>query len=290
MTLKPDVVLDLGDELGEGPCWRAATEELLWVDITRGLLHVWRPGAPAAETSAFAPELSAVLPRAGDGLLLAIGHDIVLLDPDGTRRTVATVEAGVDSNRLNDCRCDPQGRLWAGTMSKHDETGAGALYRLVPGGAIEPVVEATTLSNGIGWSPDGTLMYFVDTPTRRIFAFDFDGEEGTIYGRRAFAEVGLDDGLPDGLAVDTEGGVWVALFGGAAVRRYAPDGSLDAVVDLPVSNPTCPAFGGPDLSTLYVTTAKHELSPEQRERETLAGALFALRPGVAGLAPGVFAG
>jgi sugar lactone lactonase YvrE len=286
--VRVDVVLHVGDVLGEGPCWRASTGELLWTDIARGLFHAWRPGTPEPRTLAFDGEVSAVLPRSGGGEVLAVSHDIVLRDEDGTRCTVATVEPGRDGNRLNDCRCDPQGRLWAGSMSKHDQQGAGALYRLVPGGEIEPVVANTTLSNGIGWSPDGTIMYFVDSPTGCIFAFDFEGATGAIANRRTFAH--MDEGIPDGLAVDVEGGVWIALYGGAAVRRYAADGTLDTVVPLPVTNPTCPAFGGDDFATVFVTSARHEMSASERAAEPLAGALLTFTAGVRGLPPNVFAG
>jgi sugar lactone lactonase YvrE len=283
------VVLPLRDELGEGACWRDATGELLWVDIARGRFHAWRPGDAAARTQTFGDHLGAVLPRAAGGVVLGLGRDVVLLDEDGTRRTVATVDPARDGNRLNDCRCDPQGRLWAGTMSKAEEPGAGSLYRLVPGGELERVVADVTISNGIGWSPDGTRMYYVDTPTRRVDVFDFDGSTGEIAGRRTFAETG-QEGSPDGLAVDVEGGVWVGFFGGGAVRRFAPDGSLDVVAPLPVTNVTCPAFGGEDRTTMYVTTARQGLTQEQLAREELAGALFALEPGVAGLPANAFAG
>jgi sugar lactone lactonase YvrE len=152
------------------------------------------------------------------------------------------------------------------------------------------VISNTTISNGLGWSPAGDRMYFIDSTTHRIDVFDYDAESGRIAGRRAFAEIDPSDGLPDGMTVDSEGGVWVCLFGGGAVRRYGEDGALEDHVELPVTNPTSPVFGGPDLRTLYVTSARHRLSEKQLAAEPLAGAVFALRPGVVGLPGNRFAG
>ena len=147
-----------------------------------------------------------------------------------------------------------------------------------------------TISNGIGWSPAGDSMHYVDSTTQRIVTFDFDGSDGTICDPRVLAAIDPSDGLPDGLAVDRDGGVWVCLFGGGALRRYDSEGRLDHQLDLPVTNPTCPAFGGPDLATLYVTSARHRLTAAQLAAEPLAGALLALEPGIEGLPAGRFAG
>jgi sugar lactone lactonase YvrE len=260
------------------------------VDITHGLVHRWRPSDGVVATSSFDGEVSAALPRHDGGHVVAVAREILLVEEDGARRRVASVEPDRDDNRFNDCRCDPQGRLWAGTMSKVRAPDTAALYRLVPGGEIESVVAPTTLSNGMGWSPDGATFFFIDSVTQRIDSFAFDGRDGTLHDRRTFATIDPGDGLPDGLAIDVEGGVWVCLFGGGAVRRYDPSGRLDAVIPLPVTNPTCPAFGGPDLRTLYVTTARHRLAEPQLAREPLAGSVLALDPGVAGLPAHPFAG
>jgi sugar lactone lactonase YvrE len=231
-----------------------------------------------------------VLPRAHDpGWLVAAGHRLALLDGEALR-TVAVVARDRPGNRLNDCKCDPQGRLWAGTMSKERTAGTAALYRLEPGGAPARAIGGTTISNGLGWSPDGERMYFVDSTTQRVDVLDFDGASGAIADRRALAEIDPRDGLPDGLAVDAEGGIWVCLFAGGALRRYGPDGRLEAHVALPVTNPTSPAFGGPDLRTLYVTSARHRLPPARLAVEPQAGAVLALDPGVRGLPGNRFAG
>jgi sugar lactone lactonase YvrE len=290
VAAQPRVALHAADELGEGPFWDDRDEELLRVDITRGLVHAWSPACGEARTHAIDGEVGAVVPRAdAPGWMLAVGHRLVLRE-EAEERVVAVVEADLDDNRFNDCKCDPQGRLWAGTMSKRRTPGTAALYRLAPGAELERVIAGTTISNGLGWSPAGDRLYFVDSTTQRIDVFDFDGATGAIADRRPFAAIDPADGLPDGLTVDAAGGVWLCLFGGGAIRRYAPDGTLDAVIALPVSNPTSAAFGGPDLRTLYVTSARHRLSADQLAAEPLAGALLALEPGVRGLPGNRFAG
>lgn len=284
------IALDARDQLGEGPHWDHVAGELLRVDIAHGRVHGWDPAGGGRWTWELGGEVSAVVPCEPGGHVLAIGHALVVRDETGRLETIAVAEADRDENRFNDCRADPQGRLWAGTMSKRRTPGTAALYRLSPGGPLERALDGTTISNGIGWSPDGRRMYFVDSTSQRIDALDFDPATGAISERRPFVEIAAADGLPDGIAIDAEGGLWVCLFGGGAVRRYGPDGALDAVVPLPVTNPTCPAFGGPDLTTLYVTSARHRLSPAQLAAEPLAGALLALDPGVRGMPANRFAG
>ncbi len=286
-------VLPPRDELGEGPHWDDVRQELLHVDIPRGLVHGWQPSGGREWTRAFGSDASAVLPREGGGLVVAVGLGIVTEDVDGTRREIARVGEDGPAHRFNDCRCDPQGRLWAGTMSTQDETGSAALYRLVAGEPIERVIEGTTVSNGLGWSPEGDRMYFVDTPTLRVDVLDFDGATGAVSERRPFATIDAEDGRPDGLTVDAQGGVWVALWSGGAVRRYAPDGTLDRVIELPVTNTSCPVFGGGDLERLFVTTARRGLSAEELAEEPLAGAVLevgGLDAGVRGQVGGRFEG
>jgi sugar lactone lactonase YvrE len=288
--MSAEIALDAGDQLGEGPFWDELRGELLRVDISRGLVHGWNPSTGAAWRRQCDGEVGAAVPRAGaDGLVLAVGRRIVLDDGEGMR-VLASVEEDRPRNRFNDCKSDPSGRLWAGTMSGESSPGGGSLYRLGPGGELDRVISGTTISNGLGWSPAGDRMYFIDSTTHRVDVFDYDAGSGEIAERRAFAEIDPSDGLPDGMTVDSEGGVWVCLFGGGAVRRYAEDGALEAQVELPVTNPTSPVFGGPDLRTLYVTSARHGLSDEQLAAEPPAGAVLALEPGVAGLPGNRFAG
>lgn len=281
-------VTDKRDELGEGPIWDDG--RLLHVDILGGKVHALDPASGQSQTVTVAGEVSAVAPRAAGGVILAIDHEIVALGRNGERVTLAIVEDDRPHNRFNDCRCDPRGRLWAGTMSKVREPGAAALYCLEADQPIRCVTPGTTLSNGIGWSPDATKMYFIDSTTQRVDVFDYDAATGELADRRPLAAIDSGDGMPDGLAVDAEGGIWVCLFGGAAIRRYNDAGALDEVIALPVSHPTCPAFGGSDLDTLFVTSTRHRLSPSERLHQPLAGAVFALDVGVRGRATHRFAG
>jgi sugar lactone lactonase YvrE len=283
-------VLTDRDQLGEHPVWDDRTAELTRVDIADGEVHGWSPETGAEWSFALPGEVSAAVPREHGGFVLASGHELLARDLDGCVETIATVEAEIDDNRFNDCRCDPCGRLWAGTMSRSRRAGTAALYQLDPGGEIETAINHTTLSNGIAWSPSGERMYFVDSTTQRIDVFDYDLATGRATDRRPLAAIAAADGLPDGITVDAEGGIWVCLFGGGTLRRYSAKGDLDLVLDLPVTNPTCPTFGGPQLRTLYVTSARHRLTMAQLAGEPLAGALLALDPGVAGLPAPRFGG
>ncbi len=285
--MTPEVLVADGDELGEGPHWDAATGELLRVDITRGRVHRLDPGSGRASSTELGDLVGFAIPRASGGLVVGLRRAVVLLDPDGARRTLVALEPDLPDNRLNDAKCDPVGRLWAGTMAMGESQPDGALYRIEADGTTERVVSGLTISNGLDWSPDATLLYLNDTPTRQIDVFDHDPSTGAVTGRRPFARI---DGSPDGLTVDAEGGVWVALFGGSQVRRYSPDGSLDVVVPLPVTNVTSLTFGGPDYTDLFVTTARHHLDAVKLGAQPLAGAVFVLRPGVRGRPAGRFAG
>lgn len=254
-------------QLGEGPYYDERTDRVGWVDIL-GRAVLWRDlGTGQTGALATAGDVGAAVPREGGGLVLCLPAGPVLLDPDGGRRHLATfAEADLAAGRpaaggrprlrANDAKADPFGRLWLGTMAYDQTPGAGALYRLDPGaGSPVRVLDGVTISNGLGWSPDRTRMYYVDTPTKRIDVFDYDGERGTASGRRPFAAIEDGAGSPDGLCVDAAGGVWVALWLGGAVRRYAPDGTLDR--EVPVGTPlvTSCAFAGPGYERLVVTTA-----------------------------------
>ena len=278
------------DHLGEGACWPAGGRALLRVDITAGLVHHWDPDSGEQRTDRFDGDVGAAVPRSNGGMVVAVDRRLVLVDPGGERRTLLEVESGRDGNRFNDCRADPAGRLWAGTMSRTREPGVAALYRVEPDGGCRAVLEGLTLSNGICWSPAGDAMYHVDSTAQRIDRYGFDAARGELADHRVHAEIAPEDGLPDGLCADAEGGVWVSLFGGGALHRYDERGALTERVPLPVTNPTCPAFGGEDLATLYVTTSRHTLSGEQQRAEPAAGCLLALEPGVRGLPSGAFGG
>jgi sugar lactone lactonase YvrE len=285
-----ELALDAKAQLGEGPIWDDVRQRLLFVDIMRGQVHEFDPVTGRDRVLDVGQPVGALAPTVRGDWVLAARDGFFRLDPETGRVTlVAPVEADVADNRMNDGYVDARGRFWAGTMNllgrRH-----GALYRLDPSGAVSRVLAGVTISNGLDWSPDGQRMYYVDTPTGRIDVFDFDEAGGRLANQRPFAAVPHTAGHPDGLIVDAEGGVWLALWAGGALHRYAPDGRLDRVVPLPVTHPTKCAFGGPDRADLYVTSAWIELSPERRAAQPLAGGLFRLRPGVQGQPLHRFAG
>ncbi|MER5832179.1 SMP-30/gluconolactonase/LRE family protein [Streptomyces sp. NPDC002130] len=282
MTTPYEVAVRAEAELGEGPTWDAATGRLLWIDILGSRLHTYDPATGRRTLRRTEQHIGAVKPRAGGGLVLNLRDGVGLLDPDGTFRWLH--HEPVPGRRANDAAVAPDGALWAGTMRYDEAPGGGTLSRVTGDGTAEVVLDDVAVSNGTGWSPDGRLMYYVDSPTRRLDVFDY--ADGRISGRRTLAEIEESAGFPDGLTVDAEGCVWVALWQGSAVRRYTPDGELDRVIELPVPLVTACAFGGAGLTDLYVTTARVGLT----EPPALAGSLFVVPGAGKGLAEPAFAG
>jgi sugar lactone lactonase YvrE len=282
-----ELVLDAQSTLGEGPLWDARTSELLWVDIPRGLVHRFDPASGADRAFDAGGFVGAVVPRSAGGYVLAVQDGFAVADEDGTMRLLAEVEAGRPETRMNDGACDSRGRFWAGTMNVDGVTCSGSLYRLDPDGAVNRLLEDVTISNGIGWSLDDRVLYFVDTPSGGVDAFDFEPETGAIAARRRLVTIEDGAGDPDGLTVDADGCLWVALWNGWAVRRYACDGTHLGTVEVPAARVTKPAFGGDTLIDLYITTAAaDEADPAQPH----AGGIFHARTGVAGLPANAFAG
>jgi sugar lactone lactonase YvrE len=231
--------------LGEGPRWDAEAERLLWVDIDGGLLHA------GDRTVDCDDKVCAVAPWEGEVVLVALAGALAAVDvSDGSVRRLAEVPHGRPGMRCNDGACDPAGRFWIGTMALDRTPGAAALYRYDPDGALHTVLTGITLSNGLGWDPAGRLMYYIDSPTQRVDVLDYDPGSGTIRNRRPFVAVPEADGLPDGLAVDDEGGVWVALYGGGEVRRFDAEGGVTGRVEVPAAHVTACCFAG---NRLFVT-------------------------------------
>lgn len=277
----PELVIDARFKHGEGPAWDAAVGRLIWVNITASTVYEFRSDSGLRHWDV-GEHVGAAVPRASGGLVLAVRSGFVALGEDGSRTPLASVEADNPETRMNDGKCDPQGRFWAGTMAYAETQNAGSLYRLDLDTSVHTMVAPVTISNGLGWSPDGTVLYYVDTPTGGVDAFAFDGGTGAITGRRRAITIDPADGSPDGITVDDDGGIWVALWGGGAVRRYRPDGSLDVIIELPATQVTSCAFGGTDGGDLFITTAAAGLTPQQQAEQPQAGGLFRCRPGVTG--------
>jgi sugar lactone lactonase YvrE len=289
--LEVELVLDAGAELGEAPCWDEQARVVIWVDITAGIVHRFDPATKHDDASAVGQPVGAAVPTVSGQIAIAVSDGFALLDArTGQMKRVGDVDRHVSGTMMNDGKCDQAGRFWAGTRDVEGRRPIGSLYRLDADHRVTRVLSGVTLSNGLGWSPDQRTMYYIDSPTYEIDAFDFDPSSGNLSRRRRLVDLPPDWGLPDGMTVDEEGCIWLAFWGASSLRRFAPDGRLAAVVDLPVSQVTSCAFGGEDLSDLYVTSARGGLSPEQSQTQPHAGGLFRLRPAVRGLPSQPFAG
>lgn len=292
------VLPDRRDILGEGAFWHAREGAFYWVDIVSRLVS--RLSADGRVTDWVLDEpVSAAIPRADGGIAVALASGIFLLDPDsGATTPLSRPDAANPGNRSNEARCDPQGRLWLGTMQNNIgpdgeslpmERSTGALYCVSPDGSSACLETGFGIPNTLAWSPDGRTLYLADTLKTTIYAYDYRPDGPSITGKRVFAAPkGL--GVPDGSAMDCEGYLWNARWGGGCLLRLRPDGRIDRIVELPVANPTCCAFGGPDLRTLYVTSTRHGMPEDAVAANPMEGALLALRTEVAGLPLTVFGG
>lgn len=285
-----DVAIAGADVLGECPLWNEREQALYWVDSRAPAVHRFGPGGKRERFSM--PEIvGSIAFRETGGLLVALQTGVYTFDPEsGARTPLFAPKDELQTNRFNDGRCDRRGRFWVGTMSDVSREPLGTLYCVSRGGASRKAFGEVIVPNSIGWSPDDTRMYFADTYRQTIYRFDFDAEAGELKNRQVFSDISGQPGRPDGSAVDADGCLWNCEYAGGRVVRYAPDGRIDRVVTLPVANPTCCAFGGSDLRTLYVTSARQRLSPEQLASQPLAGSVFAFDAGVSGLPEARFGG
>ena len=268
---------------GEGPVWSRRWGGLRWVDMLAGdILSL--DGDGTVRRRHVGDVAAAVRPRRDGGAVIAVERGFTLEDADGTLTPLAPAWSD-DGVRMNEGGCDPDGRFWCGSMAYDRRPGGAAVYRLDPDRSVRRVLDGVTISNGLEWSPDGSRAYYDDTATHRVDVFDYESGAG-LTGRRPFVEMDGDE-RPDGLTVDADGGVWVALNGSGAVRRYRSDGVLDDVVELPTAQVTACTFGGPDLDQLFITTSREGLAPDD---DPVAGSLFRVVPGVRGLPVREFAG
>ena len=277
-------VLPWGAHLAEGPLWVPEEKRLYWVDILAPSVHRFDPATGDNREVVMQGLVSALLPRQGNGFIALAQNGVSAFDFEtGAMSPLVNPEADIPDNRFNDGRCDRRGRLWAGTMPLDATKPAGSLYVVNPDLTWRRVDTGFSVANGLDWSPDDRTFYFVDSAPGRIYAYDFDIDAGTISNRRLFAEVPAASGRPDGLTVDSEGFVWCAIWDGWCIRRYAPDGSVDREIRVPVPRPTSVTFGGPDLKTLFITTARVRLPSRVLAEAPFSGGLFTIDVPVAGL-------
>lgn len=286
----PRSVLSIRAGLGESPIWDGGQGALYWIDGRKPSINRFDPATSDNRAVATPEPVHAIALTRGQRLLCAFEASLGYFDCEtGALERVATLIEGAKDN-LNDGACDRAGRFWVGSKARDWVTPVGALFRCDPDGSVHRMDEGFRLSNGMGWSPDNRTMYFIDSAPREIYAYDFDLASGAIRNRRTLVRIAEEHGLPDGMAVDAEGFLWVAHWSGGRLVRYDPDGAISLTIPMPVKRPTSLAFGGPDLATLFITSGTMRMSEAELAAEPLAGNLFALDTDMQGLPEPRFAG
>ena len=277
--------------LGEGPCWHAQQKVLYWIDILGERLHCYNPADGSDRTWEIGQMVGTVAPRASGGLVLALVEGFAFFDPETEKLDpLPAIEPGT-TTRFNDGKCDPAGRFWCGSMDLKEKEPLGSLYRMDANGSTTKIEKDITISNGLGWSPDRSTMYHIDSPTKIVSAFDYDLETGAATNRRPILTLGEDEGYPDGMTVDSEGMIWLAHWAGARVCRWNPNsGELLERHDTQAPHTSACCFGGDDLSDLYITTARKGLTEAEQKEFPNSGHLFRLRTNVTGSETFAFAG
>ncbi|GAB3855862.1 SMP-30/gluconolactonase/LRE family protein [Hymenobacter terrigena] len=287
--MQAESILHAQAALGEGALWNPETAELFWVDIEGRALHVFDPATGHDRHYPVGKRIGTVVPRHGGRALVALQTGIHEIDLN-TGQLTRLADPVTDENlRFNDGKCDPAGRFWVGTFDLMQRAHAGSLYRFDPDGSTHVMLRHLTNSNGLAWSLDQRTMYYIDTPTLAVQAFDYDNATGHIANPRVVVRIPEGSGGPDGMTIDAEGQLWVALWGAGRVHRYDPaTGALRQVITVPAPFTSSCAFGGPGLETLFITTARRGLTPQQAVEFPLSGNIFAVRPGVAGVPASFF--
>lgn len=287
-----ECIIESRDRLGEVPIWCDRTNRLWWVDVREPALQYYEPATGAHRKFGLKGKTvgSWGLREAG-GMILSMQDGIDEFDPEtGRQSSLVSIEAELEGHRLNEGRVDRKGRFWVGTMHDTIREPRGSFYRVQPDLSVAKVFDGIDIPNSVVMTPDDRKMYFADTYMQKIWTFDFDIEAGTIENRTLFRDTTDQPGSPDGSAMDLEGCLWNAEYGGSRVVRYSPEGQIERVIELPVTQITCCAFGGSDLSTLFITTAAQRLSDAQLAEQPLAGGLFAIEVDAKGLPEARFKG
>ena len=286
-------VLEADNYLGETPIWSPAEQMLYWVNCEKpSEIHRWSPSAGQHDIWPMPKRVGGFVPKAGGGLLVVLADGLYDFDTASGALNLRAASPLPEHVALHECHCDRQGRFWVGSFDHHypaDRDSAGGFWFRLDGDVLTPVIDQITVANGLAFSPDGRTMYGVNSRANAVEAFDLDPESGALSNRRTFLTLPREEGFCDGATVDSEGGYWLAAVGAGALRRYLPDGTLDRIVTLPFSNPTKPAFGGPDMATIYVTSTKMAINTDAPGFSNNGG-IFAFQPGVRGIAETDFAG
>ncbi len=292
-TEEPTIALDIRAELGEGAIWDDRAGVLYWVNIAGRTLNRFDPATGRNTSVDIGEQVTTVVPLEDEvNVIVGLENSVAVINPENGERLVSVpVEEDMPENRSNDGKCGPNGHFYIGTMSTVRRTGSASLYRVAPDYTVEPCFGGVTVSNGIVWSPDETKVYYIDTSSRGIDVIDYNATTGALTNRRQLIAVPPEYGKPDGMTIDTEGRLWVAMFHGAGVTVWDP-GTAELVrkVDIPAKNVTSVTFGGQDMSTLYATTAAIGLSPDDQTRYPATGAVFAIKTNTSGRPVYRFAG
>ncbi|MCS6993495.1 MAG: SMP-30/gluconolactonase/LRE family protein [Anaerolineales bacterium] len=288
----PELLLDAQAALGEGPAWNAVHRCLSWVDIHAGRLHLYNPSSGEQETLSVDPPLGCAAPAQGGKFILGMRHGIALLHPQtGQLSVLASPEAHLPGNRFNDGKCGPDGRFLAGTMDNSEKEASGALYSYAPNGALKTLVTGVRISNGLAWSRDYRTLYYIDTPTFEVKAYDYDLESGEIANPRVVISIPPRLGFPDGMTSDAAGRLWIGMWGGAAVTVWNPNsGQLLETLPLPAKNVTACVFGGENGTDLFITSARQGLTRADLSEYPLSGGLFRVQTNVEGMPTFSFGG
>lgn len=272
-------------QLGEGAFWNHQTQEFFWIDIEGRQLHIYDPESKTNRSLSTPSRIGTVVPSGEQEALVALEDGMYWMNTQtGALKLFTAVEADLPENRFNDGKCDPAGRLWVGSMHLKQIEGKASLYKIDAAGTATKMLDKITISNGIVWTKDEQTMYYIDTPTSTIQAFDYDKDTGRISNARVAVKVPLDLGYPDGMAIDEADKLWVGMWNGNAVARFDPvSGKLLSKIEVPAHNITACAFGGPDLDVLYITTASIDMTEAERAKYPDAGAVFMAKPGVKGV-------
>lgn len=293
MTAEPEVVVRYNAIIGEGVIWDEKKQILYWVDITGKKVFIYNPRTGENRGIDVGHDVGTIVVRESGGVMLAVNDGFASLDTESEElKLIADPESDMPNNRFNDGKCDPAGRFWAGTMSYDKARGAGSLYRMDTDMSVHRMVDNVTISNGIVWSLDNRILYFIDSVNRTIDAFDYDQSTGNISNRRVAVSTDKKYGFPDGMALDEEGLLWVAHFGGGCVCRWNPDtGELAHKINIPqASQTTACTFGGDNFNELYITSACEDMTDEDLKGEPLAGSLFKVDVDVKGAPTFAFQG